>query len=79
MKKVTIVDGSPRKNQRRPIEVIEEEEEFKRFHTAITAPNKQVQADDFYEVDLSDEEDRKDKKSQMSLRRKTRKTTTNKN
>jgi hypothetical protein len=37
--------------------------------------NQREKIADFYEIDLSDEEDRKDKKSAMSLRRKKRKTT----
>jgi hypothetical protein len=35
---------------------------------------KETTKDEFYEVDLSDEEKRKDKKSAMSLRRKKRQT-----
>ena len=70
MKKVTIVENSPRKNKRRPIEI--EEKEVKRIGTTVTAPNKQEQFPDFYEIDLSDEEERRDKKSKMSIRRKER-------
>lgn len=45
--------------------------------TNATAPVSKNQFEDFYEVDLSDEEDRKDKKSVMQMRRKQRRKTEN--
>ena len=73
MKKVTIVDGSPMNNQRRRVS------EFTGFEVQKTNTVKTTQGNnrigEFYEVDLSGEEERKDKKSAMSLRRKKRKST----
>lgn len=71
---MTIIESSPMNGQRR------RGSEFtgfdvKKTNTVKTQENNQERIGEFYEVDLSEEEDRKDKKSAMSLRRKKRRTT----
>ncbi|CAI2386554.1 unnamed protein product [Moneuplotes crassus] len=71
VKKVTIMPGSAQKKNYR------KDQEFTNFdpedyQKAKTSENRK---EDFYEVDLSEEENRKDKKTVMSMRRKQRRTT----
>jgi hypothetical protein len=72
IKKQTIIENSPlRKNTRRATDF--SKFELQKYEAIEEESAKIEDGHDFYEVDLSDEEKRKETKVLMSMRRKTRK------
>lgn len=76
MKKATIVENSPNRRNQRQVTDFSAIEVHKMYTVDEVRKAKERDAD-FYEVDLSEEEDRKDKKAIMSLRKKNRRKTHN--